>query len=405
MSTAVASVRLEYQPGASVPVASPRVSWTTTTDVPGWRQLSAELSWDDGAATTNYQLDGDSSVLVAWPFAPLTPRQTGSLRVRVQGVDGWSGWSEPHALVAAFLAEGEWTAEFVGLPEPVRHAQPVLLRREFAVASGLVRATLYATALGVYCAEVNGTPVDDQLLKPGWTPYQYRLVHETTDVTALLSEGPNTIGVSLTGGWYTESFGFQGLAKPFYGTQPSFAGQIVLEYAGGRQEWIATGADWQASGDGPWTAAGIYAGEAYDARRSPSGWVPAEVRPAGPVPGPRTSPEVRVTQTVPVAEVTTSPSGTTLLDFGQNLVGRLRIRVVGAATLGRRSAGRPASQRCSRTASSVSGRCGWRRRPTPTPSPVTAWRSGRRSSRSTGSASQRSPAGRASSTRPLSSRR
>jgi alpha-L-rhamnosidase len=331
MSTAVASVRLEYQPGASAPVPAPRLSWITTTDMPGWRQLAAELSWDDGSTTTSHRLDGDESVLVAWPFAALVPRQRGTLRVRVQGPDGWSGWSDPQPVFASFLGEGEWTAQFIGLPDPSRYAQPATLRREFVVASGLVRATLYATALGVYRADVNGAPVDDQLLKPGWTAYQYRLVHETTDVTALLGEGPNTIGAALAGGWYAERFGFQGLARTFYGEQPSFAGALLLEYAGGRNEWIVTDADWQAAGDGPWTAAGIYAGEDYDARRVPSDWAQAALVAAGPVPGPRTSPEVRVTQTVPVAGVTASPSGATIVDFGQNLVGRLRLRVQGEA--------------------------------------------------------------------------
>lgn len=341
MPTAVESVRLEYGRGSQVPVPAPRLSWVTTSDVPGWRQLAAEVSWDDGTATTNFQVDGDASVLVEWPFAPLSPRQRGSVRVRVQGLDGWSAWSAPQPVVASFLGDGEWRAAFIGLPDPARHAQPVLLRREFEVADGLRRATFYATARGVYQAQVNGREVDDQLLKPGWTPYQYRLVHETTDVTELLVPGANAVGVALTGGWYTESYGFQGLAKPFYGTQPAFAGQLLLEYADGSSEWVATGADWQACGDGPWTAAGIYAGESFDARRVPtgwsrpgfdgSGWAAAEVRASGPVPGPRTSPEVRVTQQVPVAEVITSPSGKTLLDFGQNLVGRLRIRVQGPA--------------------------------------------------------------------------
>jgi alpha-L-rhamnosidase len=341
MSTAVVSVRLEYQHGVGVGVPSPRVSWVAESDVASWRQLAAEIAWDDGAAVTNYQVDGDASVLVEWPFADLEPRQRGSVRVRVQGVDGWTEWSAAQVLLASFLGEGEWQAEFVGLPGPSRHAQPVLLRREFDVADGLRRATLYATAQGVYQAFVNGREVDDQLLKPGWTPYQYRLVHETTDVTDLLAPGANAIGVALTGGWFTESYGFQGLAKPYYGTQPAFAGQLLLEYIDGHAEWVATGVDWHACGEGPWTAAGIYAGEHFDARRVPSGWsepgfdvtswVPAEARDAGPVPGPRTSPEVRVTQILPVAGVLTSPSGKTLLDFGQNLVGRLRIRVQGPA--------------------------------------------------------------------------
>ncbi len=342
MTTAVDSVRLEYrQDSPFVAVAAPRVSWVTRSDVPGWRQLAAELAWDDGLATVNVQLDGDASVLVEWPFPELSPRQHGGLRVRVLGPDGWSGWSEQRAVVAGFLGADEWQARSIGLPAPARPAQPVLLRTEFDVEPGLRRATWYATALGVYQAEVNGEPVDDQLLKPGWTPYEYRLIHETIEVTDRLAEGPNAIGVALAGGWYTERFGFQGLAKPFYGTQPSFAGQLLLEYAGGRKVWVVSGSDWLASGDGPWQEAGIYNGESYDARLevagwsrpgfAADGWVAARVVPSGPVPGPRTSPEVRVTDELPVVEVLTSASGKTLLDFGQNLVGRLKIRVTGPA--------------------------------------------------------------------------
>lgn len=101
-----------------------------------------------------------------------------------------------------------------------------------------------------------------------------------------------------------------------------------------------TGPDWRASEDGPWVSAGIYAGESFDQRRLPAGWAApgfeggwdaVAVAAPGPVPGPRTGPEVRVTQVLPVATVTQSPSGTTLLDFGQNLVGRLRLTVDGPA--------------------------------------------------------------------------
>ncbi len=341
MPTAVQSVRLEYQPGPEVPTPAPRVSWVSVSDIREWRQSAAELAWNDGAGTTTATVDGDASVLVAWPFAELAPRGRGTLKVRVQGPDGWSGWSEEQPVVATFLGEGEWTAEFIGLPEPSSVGQPFLLRHEFDVEPGLVRATWYATALGVYQAEVNGTSVDDQFLKPGWTPYQHRLVHETTDVTASLTEGRNAIGIAVAGGWYTERFGFQGLAKPFYGEQPSVAGQLALEYADGRIVWVATGAGWQATGDAPYRSAGIYAGESYDARLAAPGWSTAgfdataweqaAVREPGPVPGPRTGPQVRVTETVDVEEVITSPSGRTLLDFGQNLVGRLRLRVSGEA--------------------------------------------------------------------------
>ena len=40
-----------------------------------------------------------------------------------------------------------------------------------------------------------------------------------------------------------------------------------------------------------------------------------------------TGPPVRRTQIVPAVEVFASPTGRTLVDFGQNLVGRLRLRL------------------------------------------------------------------------------
>ncbi|MFT3889471.1 MAG: family 78 glycoside hydrolase catalytic domain [Arachnia sp.] len=339
--TRVSASRLEYGTGAC-PVARPRLSWITTTDEQNWRQVAAEVAYaPEGGAPRTAVLDGAEQVFVAWPFDDLAPRERGEVRVRVRGDDGWSDWGEAAPVEASFLAPGEWVASWIGLAEPERAAQPVLLRRAFRVGSGLRRATWYATALGVYQAEVNGAAVDDQLLKPGWTAYQFRTVHETTDVTDLLHEGDNAAGVALTGGWYTEEYGFQGQAATFYGAQPRFAGQLLLEYEDGAAEWVATDDSWLARGDGPWVKAGIYYGEDYDARRTvpgwssascdESGWARAAVGEPGPAPEAHTAPAVRVTETVPVAEVLTSPSGRTLLDFGQNLVGRLRIRVAGPA--------------------------------------------------------------------------
>ncbi|TRY20289.1 Bacterial alpha-L-rhamnosidase [Tessaracoccus rhinocerotis] len=344
MSTVVTPPRLEHGDSQAGNVASarPRLSWRTTTDQDGWHQLAAEISLTgpDGHGQV-VAVDGDASVLVDWPFEDLNPRQRGEVRVRVRDDAGWSDWSAATSFTAAFLGEGEWAAEFIGLPEPQHQGHPFLARLEFEVRDGLSRATWYATAHGTYQASFNGTDVDDQILKPGWTPYEFRLVHETTDVTSLLSPGKNAVALSVTGGWYTENFGFQGHAGPVYGEQPTVAGQLLLEYADGSTEWLVTGGHWRVTGESPWVAAGIYLGEDYDARLEQpgwdragfddSGWGDAQLGSAGVLPGARTSPEVRVTQLLEVAEVLTSPSGKLVLDFGQNLVGRLRIRVSGEA--------------------------------------------------------------------------
>ena len=325
---------------------APEIGWRTDTDAPGWLQASADVEITRGADASQHRVEGRMSTRVAWPFAPLAPREEATLRVRVTGEDGVTGpWSAPRRVFAGFLGEGEWQATAIGLASPSQTAQPVCLRAEFDVTGPVARATLYATAVGVYQVAIDGTDVDDQVMKPGWTPYQHRTIHETTDVTALLAEGRNAIGVRLAGAWATERYGFRENARPLYAEQPRFAGQLLIEYADGSSEWVTTDASWQAS-TGPITASGLYAGEDHDARRAlvdadgrgfaqagydASAWSPAAELEAIRTPEARVSPFVRRLDELTVQEVITTPSGRTVLDFGQNLVGRLRIRVEGPA--------------------------------------------------------------------------
>ncbi|MCU1526499.1 MAG: alpha-L-rhamnosidase, partial [Frondihabitans sp.] len=341
MTSSVATLRAETRSDSTdVATPTPRLTWTTKSTSGDWAQAKAEIELDGAEVVERV---GRESVLVAWPFAALSPRQTVSVRVRVTGRDGEiSEWSEPVTITAGFLAAGEWSAPLVGLASPERKAQPALLRSEFQVVGPVRKATLYATAHGVYQAEINGVEVDDEILKPGWTAYRDRLVHETTDVTSLLVEGPNVIGVSLAGGWFTESFGFAGSAKPFYGSDPAVAAQLVIDYVDGGSVTVATGPEWLATGTSPVLDSSIYDGESYDARLETfgwsrpgfdtAGWTPVRVDGAPPVvPSARISPAVRSIQEVAVESVETSASGRQILDFGQNLVGRLRIRVQGEA--------------------------------------------------------------------------
>lgn len=330
----------------AVPVPLPRIGWRVAAADAEWQQVAAEVRWDgDEGGVRTVRLSGEDRLRIAWPFPALAPRDRGEVRVRVVGSDGEiSPWSEPLTVVAAFLGAEEWTAEWIGHPEPDRHAQPAILRHEFE-ASGVVRATLYATAVGGYQAALNGTDVDDDVLKPGWTPYGARTVHDTTDVTALLREGVNCLSIRLAGLWATEHFGFRQNAQPRYGAQPRVAAQLRLDFADGSHRWVATGEGWAAA-TGALQTSGLYAGESYDARELPRdtagrraeepgfddrGWSPAAVTRGDPMPGPRISPPVRRAEEIVPVGMIAGADGAVILDFGQNLVGRLRIRVSGPA--------------------------------------------------------------------------
>ncbi|NUT71373.1 family 78 glycoside hydrolase catalytic domain [Pseudarthrobacter sp. C4D7] len=218
-----------------------------------------------------------------------------------------------------------------------------LLRKEFTLEEehgALVKATLRATAFGVYEASINGTPVGEDVLSPGWSSYEWRLRHRSYDVTALV--GPSTvIGVELGNGWYRGRLAWHGLAN-LYGSELGFFGQLDIEFADGHIQTVASDTTWQA-GPSATTANDLYDGQMIDARRLQAGWAEPGFSPgtgwtgvrelafdAARLAEPVGPPVVRAAAVRPV-EVFTSPGGKTLVDFGQNLVGWLRFTVQGEA--------------------------------------------------------------------------
>jgi hypothetical protein len=339
MTLTVTPVRFEHHrhTALGIGVARPRLSWVTTGAPSGWAQVAYELQ-ETGEPTA--RVDTDESVLVDWPFSELRSRQTRKVRVRVHGNDGtaseWSRWS---VVEAGLFDADDWVGSMVG-PKDAEIASP-LLRRNFATRSDIVRARLYATAHGVFQLELNGQRVGDDEVAPGWTAYPERLRYTTYDVTGLLrGNASNVIGAWLGDGWWRGYLGWGG-NRALYGSELGLLAQLEIEYADGTRQTVATDHEWSSTA-GPITSSDIYNGEHFDARRHrPSwstdqgdtdGWEPVTLRdldlttlvaPDGP--------PVRAVETRPVQTVTTSPSGATILDFGQNLVGRLRITVTGDA--------------------------------------------------------------------------
>jgi alpha-L-rhamnosidase len=216
-----------------------------------------------------------------------------------------------------------------------------MLRREFKVHVSVRRARLYVTSLGVYEVQLNGIVVGDHVLAPGWTSYHNRLRYQTFDVTNLLREGHNTVGAILADGWYRGRLGFDGGRRNIYGDRLALLAQLEIDYADGTTGRICTDETWHAA-RGPILASDLYDGETYDARLERSGWsspgydgngwdgvrqidwdLATLIAPSGP--------PVRRTELVVPVSITTSPSGHTIVDFGQNLVGRLRLSVQGEA--------------------------------------------------------------------------
>ena len=324
--------------------AAPRLSWTTSTDAAGWRQAAYEVEvsipGQGRAPWSSGRIESDESVLVAWPAAPLGSRERRAVRVRVWGDEGGdaSAWSAPVTVETGLLDPADWSAHFVtpdGDDDTTAITPCPYLRREVELHEPPQRARLYVTALGVYEVEINGHRVGDHVLAPGWSSYAQRLRYETFDVTELLRPGRNAIGAVLGDGWYRGTLGWRGGRRNIYGDHLAFLAQLEVVHADGTTTVVGTDGSWRA-GTGPIVRTGLYEGETYDARLERPGWSSPGFDDAGwngvrvldralDTLVARVGPPVRRTEEIRPVEIVTSPSGRTVVDFGQNLVGRLRL--------------------------------------------------------------------------------
>jgi alpha-L-rhamnosidase len=333
-------------------VRQPRLSWQVGAEQRGARQTAyqilvgknpavledpaADVLWDTGKVTS------DNSLHIPYAGPALQPGQRCYWRVRVWDEnDTVSGWSKIAFWEMGLLDSSNWQAEWItpDWDEDVNRPQPApLLRRSFNAEGGLVTARIYATSLGLYALRLNGQRVGDAVLTPGWTSYDHRLQYQTYDVTDLMREGNNVLGAILGDGWYRGHLGFS-KSRNLYGDRLALLLQLHLTYVDGQVEIIGSDGQWRAI-SGPIQMSDIYMGETYDARQEKPNWDeagyddsdwygvrlfdhPKEIVVA------QVGPFVRRHEEIRPVRILHSPKGETILDFGQNMVGWVQMRVRG----------------------------------------------------------------------------
>ena len=218
-----------------------------------------------------------------------------------------------------------WEARWID-PEPPHdreQRQPAsVLRRRFTVAER-ESAVLYITCHGLYEAVLNGERVGNFVLAPGTGDYRRRLCVQAYDVSALLRKGENELTVTLGDGWYRGSVGIDGL-RNFYGEDLALLCQLEI----GGEPVLCSDGSWEASQNGPTRENDLQQGEAHDARMEGiTDWHGVTLRDFG-------FDNLCGEAFVPVVEkerfegkLFTTPSGETVIDFGQNLAGYTEICV------------------------------------------------------------------------------
>jgi alpha-L-rhamnosidase len=338
--TRVHQVRAELRPDAlGVASASPRLSWQVESE--GAVQDASELRIRRPSGTEHVLLDGGDQVLVAWPFPQLRSRERTEVSVRVRVGGDWSDWSDPLEIEGALYDRDDWREPLVvpSTSAPHRTRGSHLLRAEFTLDEPVSSARLYLTAHGVFVASLNGDALSDEHLAPGWTSYRNRLRYRVHDVTQLVRADHNVLAVELADGWFRGNIGFDGGLWDVYGAHVGLLAQLEVTGESGETLVVPLGDAWR-SAPGPSTAAGLYEGEAYDARLLPSGWhVPGfdaaewarpELRDVSTIDArlePAINAPVRPIEVLRPVAIERRDDGRIRLDFGQNISGLLRVRV------------------------------------------------------------------------------
>lgn len=328
-----------------------------------------------GTITHSHVYSSSDSILQPWPMdqPPLRSREIAQVRIAAMNVlvpnyafpknlNRQAPWT---TVEAGLLNASDWKAKFITSPDPPEQSdvphRPTLYRKSFTYdepdeqqqhhnlgdsVSGPI-ARLYISAFGLYKVYINGHRVGDHEMAPGWTSYHHRVAYQTFDVLHLLKSRrqENVITVEVAEGWYAGRLLWEEGLRNLYGDRPAFIAQLEVRATHDTSSTMTT----QIVSDESWTchpsprqSASIYNGEVYDAReevvlrgwmtadfKASDGWKKATILPFdfGKIElFSSEAPPVRTLETVKAVNIFKSPSGKTLVDFGQNLVGRIKFK-------------------------------------------------------------------------------
>ncbi len=325
-----------------IDVSHPRFSWVIESNKRNFNQTAYEIKITEGKNLiwNSNKVNSNQSVFIEYGGPQLKSNTKYNWQVRIWDNQGLaSDWSATQYFLTAILAASEWQAKWIvpGFVEAANRPSP-LFRKQFVTSKKIVSAIANITAHGMYEAQLNGQRLGDAYLTPGWTSYSKRLQYQTYDVTKLLNNGVNAVGVTLGSGWYRGIIGFSN-NKNFYGKDIALLFQLNITYSDGSKEIIISDDTWKTN-TGAIEYAEIYNGETVDARKEKIGWTTPQYNDEAWLSAKianfdkanliATENElIKKHEVFKPVKIFTTPKGEKVIDFGQNLVGWVVMKATG----------------------------------------------------------------------------
>lgn len=306
---------------------NPRFAFTLSCDRQEVRLKKAVFSLGDWCTET-----AENTAVYSGP--PLLPSREYTLTVTAE-----SNFKERATARMTFrtgLAGRAFEAKWISDPaysigDGKSSPRPISFRKRFSLSEGVSRATLYVTAIGIYCARLNGNRVGEDYFTPGFTAYRKHLQYQVYDVTSLL-ERENELLITVAGGWAVGSYTNRRRNR-LYADRQALLAQMEVEFGDGRRTLVTSDESWQAAEGYRVLAADLYDGECYDASVSAEQvrWKAAaaeDMRLHPSLCAAYGAPVRRHEKILPVS-VSCKEDGRLIYDFGQNFAGVVSFRVNG----------------------------------------------------------------------------
>ena len=342
---------------AGIDVRQPRLSWRIESNEQNVIQTAYHILvastpelleqgkgdiWDSG------KIESDASQWIAYQGKMLKRNAPYYWKVKIDTNKGTTDWSTPAFWTTGLFNEADWQGQWIGLDKAAPGDSETqwsrlaarYLRKEFALKKEVKRATVHIAGMGLYELFINGQRIGNQVLAPAPTDYRKTILYNTYDVTSLL-QTENAIGVTLGNGrFYTMRQNYKPYKIPTFG-YPKLRLNLIVEYADGSKETIATNTTWKLTTDGPIRSNNEYDGEEYDARKELGNWTQTGYDDKSWMPAQRVSipsgtlraqmmPGMKVTETLKPVSIK-KLGNKYILDIGQNMAGWVRFRIKGQA--------------------------------------------------------------------------
>ncbi|SEK20181.1 alpha-L-rhamnosidase [Parapedobacter koreensis] len=331
--------------------AAPRLTWKIADNRPGARQTayrvivgvdSLAIARGEGQSWDTDEVASEAN-LVVYGGAPLKPFTRYYWMVESKGIQGVSYRPRKVAFFeTGMMGTGHWQGAWIADGQDIHYRPAPYFRKQFDAAKRVKEARAYIAVAGLYELYINGMRVGTHRLDPIYTRFDRRILYVTHDVTELVQQGANAIGVVLGNGWYNhQAMAVWNFDKAPWRNRPAFCLDLRITYEDGTVETIASERDWRA-GSGAITSNNIYTAEHYDARLEQAGWnnvgfddsdwrhVSYRSAPSSHIVAQTMHPIRNVEEIKPKSLMRVNDS-TYLFDLGRNIAGVSQLTVSGAA--------------------------------------------------------------------------